>query len=627
MSWSFRARAALNPAPCPPRRRVRPTLEGLEDRLVPSTFFVVDSGHADGTSSFDSLQTALGAAHAGDTVQIETSASGGSATVSTAVTIQGDPAALPGELPQFNLSLTASGVTLAKLNLGSVALANGATGETIQDSLVYGSSAGYGIAETAGGQANGGNLIRDNTFVTTAASSPADVILGNGGSGGAFDDQVVDNNFTSSVATSGFTGAGAFVAASGMKAGTWTGGGLSVRGNLFVDTDTFLPSVAVRLAGDGDVLTFSTVSGNDVRLAGNAASAAVQITDGPAGGTTAVDLEDNTLGTGGRGLGVTTIKADPTTTLQVRLAGNDFRGDATGLRVVGTGVGTSSDLGVIDAGGGPLGSAGGNDFRVTALGSTVMVVDRGGPLVGAVVAARNNILPTGASPASADVSSPMTGLAALLQEEFHAYLGRSPSAAELASYTPVYNGGAGAQAVANEVTRSTEHANYLVGQLYRELLGRTVDTSGLAYWSGQLQGGATEEQVIAGIVSSNEYQRRAAAGSSSDANTAYIQALYRDLLGRTASDAEVSTWQGVLQSQGASAVAQGFTGSGEFRADQVAAYYGQPAVGALRPANLLDRSDAPSSDEVAGWVNSGQDLLTMQAAFLASQEFTGVASN
>ena len=74
----------------PPRARL--SLELLEGRLVPSTFFVVPALSANGLNSFATLQQALGPAKAGDTIQIEPGSQPGDATVTlNNLTIKADP--------------------------------------------------------------------------------------------------------------------------------------------------------------------------------------------------------------------------------------------------------------------------------------------------------------------------------------------------------------------------------------------------------------------------------------------------------------------------------------------------------------------------------------------------------
>jgi hypothetical protein len=94
---------------------------------------------------------------------------------------------------------------------------------------------------------------------------------------------------------------------------------------------------------------------------------------------------------------------------------------------------------------------------------------------------------------------------------------------------------------------------------------------------------------------------------------------------RTPADAEVNGWLDALPSLGRSAVATSFLGSPEFRSAVVRTFYGVPSLGVLPldpfRVNLLHRTISLGSGELAGWVNSAQDLRTIEAGFLGSQEF------
>ena len=66
-------------------------------------------------------------------------------------------------------------------------------------------------------------------------------------------------------------------------------------------------------------------------------------------------------------------------------------------------------------------------------------------------------------------------------------------------------------------------------------------------------------------------------------------------------------------------------GSGEFRGDAVRTFYGDPTLNPLpwEPffANLLHRSMAPTSGEIAGWVNSSLDFVTLEVTLAGSLEY------
>src|SRR5262249_37894657 len=77
--------------------------------------------------------------------------------------------------------------------------------------------------------------------------------------------------------------------------------------------------------------------------------------------------------------------------------------------------------------------------------------------------------------------------------------------------------GARAQ-VAFDILNSQESRTDEVGSYYQQFLGRTADAGGLAAFVADLQNGATNEQVVALIVASQEYFQRAGSGLASPAN-------------------------------------------------------------------------------------------------------------
>jgi hypothetical protein len=107
------------------------------------------------------------------------------------------------------------------------------------------------------------------------------------------------------------------------------------------------------------------------------------------------------------------------------------------------------------------------------------------------------------------------------------------------------------------------------------------------------------------MLASPEYQ------SHFQTDADFVQSLYQNLLHRTASTAEVDAYLAIRPQLGRTGVAGGFLSSAEFSSDEVVDDYTQ----------LLHRAQPPSAAEVNGWVGSGLDLLTIDAAFAASPEF------
>ena len=211
-----------------------------------------------------------------------------------------------------------------------------------------------------------------------------------------------------------------------------------------------------------------------------------------------------------------------------------------------------------------------------------------------------------------------------VQSLYYDFLGRTGSTAEIQGWVnalPVL-GNAG---VANGIVRSPEGLTHAVGAFYVPLLNRVAVGGEEMSWVNQLLAGATEEQVLAGILASPEFANRANAAVGADPNTSYVKELYQIVLGRTASAPEVNGWVNALPSLGRSGVALGFVDSPEFRTDVVQQLYGYTTASprtlpsAFPP--LLGRTSPPAPAEINGWVFSGLDVLTIQVGFASSPEY------
>ena len=146
---------------------------------------------------------------------------------------------------------------------------------------------------------------------------------------------------------------------------------------------------------------------------------------------------------------------------------------------------------------------------------------------------------------------------------------RAPDPQGLASWTAALNAGSPRIQVANSITYSNEFRSQLITGVYDAFLGRAPDAKGLADWLAAMQSGVTISQMESGFIASDEYY--AAAGSPA---AGWVQALYGDVLGRGASQAEVDGWIAVLN-KGASrqSVSMGFLLSTERLNTIVEGYY------------------------------------------------------
>jgi uncharacterized repeat protein (TIGR01451 family) len=201
---------------------------------------------------------------------------------------------------------------------------------------------------------------------------------------------------------------------------------------------------------------------------------------------------------------------------------------------------------------------------------------------------------------------------AFVQTLYIDFLGRRGSGSELDAWVNALPG-LGQLGVATSISHSPEALKYGVDIYYQIFLSRSAVGGEEMGWVNALENGASEEQVIAGILSSPEfaaYANRLVGGADINAN--FVQMCYRLLLHRSASPAEVNGWVFFLPSVGRAGVALSILESQESRGDFVKQLYGN---------DLLDRPISPSASEVAGWVNSGLDMLTIKTAMAASTEY------
>jgi hypothetical protein len=163
--------------------------------------------------------------------------------------------------------------------------------------------------------------------------------------------------------------------------------------------------------------------------------------------------------------------------------------------------------------------------------------------------------------------------------------------------------------VARGVTASFEAQDHLVNTWYLTYLGRSAQGGEEQYWVNQLAQGQTHEQVLSGILSSDEFVNRTQSlVASGTADERYVQSLYQVLLNRTGTAADVAYWVNQLPQLGRQGVAQGFLGATEFREDQFEGYYNA----------LLHR---PAEAGMDYWVFSNLDINAVRYGFEATPEF------
>jgi hypothetical protein len=125
-------------------------------------------------------------------------------------------------------------------------------------------------------------------------------------------------------------------------------------------------------------------------------------------------------------------------------------------------------------------------------------------------------------------------------------LQRAPDSSGLAFFTGVLDQGAATRTqVAQAIENSQEYQTLEVSNLYQSVLRRAADPSGLNTWVHYLAQGGTAEQLRALLLGSDEYFSRFGVSS----NSGYLTALYQDVLQRSLDATGAAGWGGALDAE------------------------------------------------------------------------------
>jgi hypothetical protein len=132
------------------------------------------------------------------------------------------------------------------------------------------------------------------------------------------------------------------------------------------------------------------------------------------------------------------------------------------------------------------------------------------------------------------------GTAALVTSAYEAVDRRAPTAAEVSYWTQQLGKGVPTATFATALVRSPEHLGLEVDDLFEAVLHRHADAASKAIVVNALAHGQTEDNVTRALLDSSEYQK------SHAGNTAFVQGLFKDVLGRPASASELKNDVGAL---------------------------------------------------------------------------------
>lgn len=216
--------------------------------------------------------------------------------------------------------------------------------------------------------------------------------------------------------------------------------------------------------------------------------------------------------------------------------------------------------------------------------------------------------------------APFSSAQAFANQQFVDLLARQGDASGLATWTAALQAGTTSPAAMTASLANSAEASMLVepvNRLYAAYFERSPDAGGLQFWVGRLRGGAGLGAVSAAFASSAEFV--GTYGSLSD--QAFVDLVYRNVLGRNADAGGLAYWTGQLAARrlDRGGVMIGFSESAEYKSataawnDVVQVYVG-----------LLRRAPEPAAlDYWAGQLRAGASLATLISNVLASAEYKG----
>jgi hypothetical protein len=125
---------------------------------------------------------------------------------------------------------------------------------------------------------------------------------------------------------------------------------------------------------------------------------------------------------------------------------------------------------------------------------------------------------------------------------YQTVLERAPDPAGLAFWLQQLSTGVSHGQIAQAFWVSPEHRGLEVDQFYATLLHRPADAAGRAFWVNDLLAGASETDVAVDFLVSAEYM------ASHPDVASYVTGLYADVLGRSPDSPGLAFWEQIIQS-------------------------------------------------------------------------------
>ncbi len=189
------------------------------------------------------------------------------------------------------------------------------------------------------------------------------------------------------------------------------------------------------------------------------------------------------------------------------------------------------------------------------------------------------------------------------------FLGRSPTASELTSWTTRLTSGTGRWALPQALANSDEWLAVTVTDLYREALDRGPSASDIDYWAARLRRGEMVTRIASLIYGAPEFSNRHGPGDEG-----ILTAMYQRILHRSPGAEELAYWVGEAQVRSNGAIAAAMTAAPESRGARVTALYRavlERAPDAAGKAYWMDRLRTVNDVRLAIDLASAPEFVTI----------------
>ncbi|HYT88597.1 MAG TPA: choice-of-anchor E domain-containing protein [Gemmataceae bacterium] len=225
------------------------------------------------------------------------------------------------------------------------------------------------------------------------------------------------------------------------------------------------------------------------------------------------------------------------------------------------------------------------------------------------VLGKNSLFTTGGTSSTDPV---LLGQISYVDALYRTLTGAPADNASLITWVSQLRGGMPRAQVAQAVWNTAAHRNQEIQAMYLSYLHRAAGSVDFTYWNGVFAGGASETDVAVAILTSPEY------AASHASNAQFVDGLFRDVLSRTPTAAELSAWTANVASSGRAAVARQLLGSTEARGILLTAIY----------SNYLGRSVSSGDSQYwLGQMQAGMAPEQVAVNVLVSDEFYSRAAS